>query len=60
MKVSIFGASGATGILLTERCLAAGYEVTALVRTPERFAFTGPSAGSAGDGVRCGGGEEDG
>jgi putative NADH-flavin reductase len=40
MKVSIFGASGATGVLLTERCLAAGYEVTALVRTPERFAFT--------------------
>ena len=37
MKVSIFGASGATGTLLTERCLAAGYEVTALVRTPEKF-----------------------
>jgi putative NADH-flavin reductase len=39
MRVAIFGASGATGTLLTERCLAAGYEVTALVRTPERFAF---------------------
>jgi putative NADH-flavin reductase len=37
MKVSIFGASGATGVLLTQRCLAAGYEVTALLRTPEKF-----------------------
>jgi putative NADH-flavin reductase len=39
MKVSIFGASGATGLLLTERCLAAGYEVTALLRTPDSFPF---------------------
>jgi len=39
MKVSIFGASGATGLLLTERCLAAGYEVTALLRTPQTFPF---------------------
>lgn len=38
MKVSIFGASGATGLLLIERCLAAGYDVTALLRTPEKFA----------------------
>lgn len=37
MKVAIFGASGATGKLLTDRCLAAGYTVTALVRTPEKF-----------------------
>src|SRR6266702_768200 len=37
MKISIFGASGATGLLLTERCLAAGYEVTALLRTPAKF-----------------------
>ena len=37
MKVSIFGASGATGLLLTQRCLAAGYEVTALLRTPGKF-----------------------
>jgi putative NADH-flavin reductase len=37
MKVSIFGASGATGQLLTERCLAVGYEVTALLRKPETF-----------------------
>jgi putative NADH-flavin reductase len=39
MKVSIFGASGGTGSLLTERCVAAGYEVTALVRSPETFRF---------------------
>jgi putative NADH-flavin reductase len=37
MRVSIFGASGATGTLLTERCLAAGYDVTALLRSPEKF-----------------------
>jgi putative NADH-flavin reductase len=39
MKISIFGASGATGTLLTERCLGAGYEVTALLRAPATFAF---------------------
>lgn len=39
MKVSIFGASGGTGTLLTERCLAAGYDVTALVRSPDTFQF---------------------
>src|ERR1700730_7271131 len=37
MKIAIFGATGATGKLLTERCLAAGYGVTALVRKPESF-----------------------
>ncbi|MDR3744871.1 MAG: NAD(P)H-binding protein [Acidobacteriaceae bacterium] len=38
MKVAIFGASGSTGRLLTERSLVAGYEVSALVRRPEVFA----------------------
>ena len=33
LGIAIFGASGATGLLLTERCLAAGYSVKALVRT---------------------------
>jgi putative NADH-flavin reductase len=37
MNIAIFGASGATGKLLTSRCLAAGYNVTALVRTPGTF-----------------------
>ena len=39
MRVAIFGASGRTGSLLTERCLAAGHTVTALVRTPGAFRF---------------------
>jgi putative NADH-flavin reductase len=39
MKISIFGASGGTGRLLTERCLSAGYVVATLLRTPESFPF---------------------
>jgi putative NADH-flavin reductase len=39
MKTAIFGATGRVGSLLVERCLAAGYEVTALVRTPAKFAY---------------------
>jgi putative NADH-flavin reductase len=39
MKVSIFGASGGTGRLLTKHCLAANHDVTALVRTPEGFPY---------------------
>jgi hypothetical protein len=39
MNIAIFGASGATGTLLTQRCLAAGYKITALLRTPEKFPF---------------------
>lgn len=37
MKVAIFGASGATGKLLTQRSLDAGYEVSALLRNPDKF-----------------------
>lgn len=37
MNIAIFGASGATGKLLTTRCLAAGHSVTALIRTPAKF-----------------------
>ena len=37
MNIVIFGASGATGTLLTQRCLAAGHNVRALLRTPEKF-----------------------
>src|SRR5258707_15287003 len=37
MNIAIFGASGATGTLLTQRCLAAGYNVRVLLRTPEKF-----------------------
>jgi putative NADH-flavin reductase len=39
VRVAIFGANGATGSLLVERSLAAGYEVTALLRKPEEFKF---------------------
>ena len=39
MKIAIFGASGATGRLLVEGSLAAGHSVTALVRTPTKFAY---------------------
>ena len=37
MKIAIFGGSGATGKLLTKRCIAAGHDVTALVRRPAEF-----------------------
>ena len=39
MKIAIFGASGATGRLLTERSLAAGHTVAALLRTPGSFPY---------------------
>ncbi len=39
MNIAIFGARGRTGTLLTERSLAAGHHVTALVRKPKKFAF---------------------
>jgi len=39
MRIAIFGASGATGKLLTEKCLAAGHTVSALVRTPSAFPY---------------------
>jgi putative NADH-flavin reductase len=37
MNIAIFGASGATGTLLTQRCLGDGHYVKALLRTPEKF-----------------------
>ncbi|HZY61580.1 MAG TPA: NAD(P)H-binding protein [Edaphobacter sp.] len=39
MKITIFGASGATGNLLTQRCLNAGHSITALLRHPDSFRF---------------------
>ncbi len=44
MNIAIFGASGATGKLLTTRCLTSGYNVTALVRTPSKFRMPADSA----------------
>ncbi len=40
MKIAIFGATGATGLLLTERCLAAGHTVKALTRNPATYPFS--------------------
>ncbi|MDE3104824.1 MAG: NAD(P)H-binding protein [Acidobacteriota bacterium] len=37
--VAIFGASGATGTLLTQRCLSAGYLVQVLVRNPGEYSL---------------------
>lgn len=37
MNIAIFGASGATGRLLMQRSLTAGYSVTVLVRNPYRL-----------------------
>src|SRR5438067_242548 len=37
MKVLIIGATGKTGSILTERALAAGHDVTALVRDPSKL-----------------------
>lgn len=39
MKVTIFGATGATGTSLARQALAAGHEVTAVVRNPARLAI---------------------
>lgn len=41
MKIAVFGASGRTGGLLVERCLAAGYSVKVLVRSRKKFRFSG-------------------
>ncbi len=38
MKLTIFGATGATGTDLTSQALAVGHEVTAVVRDPARLA----------------------
>jgi putative NADH-flavin reductase len=38
MKLTIFGASGATGTSLVQQALAAGHSVTAVVRDPGRLA----------------------
>ena len=48
MKLTIFGATGATGTCLTEQALAAGHEVTAVVRDPARLSVPAhPGCGSS-------------
>lgn len=39
MKVTIFGATGATGTSLVQQAIAAGHSVTAVVRDPARLAI---------------------
>ena len=39
MKLTIFGATGATGTSLVQQALTAGHEVTAVVRDPARLAI---------------------
>jgi len=41
MKLTIFGASGATGTCLVRQALGAGHEVTAVVRDPARLTVPG-------------------
>src|SRR5690349_8197205 len=47
MKITIFGATGGTGRRLAEQALAAGHEVTAVVRDPTRLTVAAPAAGLA-------------
>jgi len=39
MKLTIFGATGATGTSLVQQALTAGHDVTAVVRDPARLAI---------------------
>jgi putative NADH-flavin reductase len=41
MRLTIFGATGATGTSLAEQAIAAGHEVKAVVRDPARLAVAG-------------------
>ncbi len=40
MKLTVFGATGATGTLLMLRALGAGHRVTAYVRSPQKIPFS--------------------
>ena len=42
MKIVVFGASGGTGVQIVQQALAAGYNVTAFVRTPARLTVQHP------------------
>ncbi|HSD14162.1 MAG TPA: SDR family oxidoreductase [Flavobacterium sp.] len=43
MKILVFGASGLTGLQLTQEALEKGHHVTAFVRTPENFHLQNPN-----------------
>ena len=42
MRVTVFGAGGASGQLIVDEAVAAGHEVRAFVRTPGKLALTSP------------------
>lgn len=42
MKLAVFGGTGRTGIHVVRQALAAGHEVTALARTPEKMSIQDP------------------
>lgn len=42
MRITVFGASGRTGLKVVEQALGHGHDVTAAVRTPEAFAISHP------------------
>ncbi len=42
-KVIVFGAAGGTGIEVVKQALEAGYQVTAVVRNPEKFTLIHPN-----------------
>jgi len=46
MKLTIFGATGGTGTCLAEQALAAGHDVTAVVRDPARLTLRTPPSDS--------------
>lgn len=41
-KIIVFGAAGGTGIEIVKQALQAGYQVTAVMRSPEKFTLTHP------------------
>ena len=43
MKVTVFGAGGATGRLIVDEAVAAGHDVTAFVRTPGKLTLAAPN-----------------
>lgn len=43
MKIAVFGATGGTGSQVVKQALAAGYEVTALVRDPAKLDMSDPN-----------------
>jgi putative NADH-flavin reductase len=40
MKITIFGSTGKTGILLVKQALAEGHEIVAFTRNPQKIQFT--------------------